>query len=122
MGRFSTIKDSVDNYLVGWKDYSLEFVEAFHLIESSLYEPEEGRRITTLEKSLQVILDGVYDKMLKYTHEVKAPLTNVYMLGIVLPTLALAILPLASTMMGGAIKWFHVLLIFNIKYGLPKFV
>ncbi len=114
VGKFSTIKESVDDYLLRWKDYSLEFVEAFHLIESSLYESNEGRRITTLEKSLQVILDGVYDKMLKYTHEAKAPLTNVYMLGIVLPTLALAILPLASTMLGGAIQWFHVLLIFNV--------
>jgi len=114
VGKFSTIKDSVDNYLLTWKDYSLEFVEAFHLIESSLYEPNEGRRVATLEKSLQVILDGVYDKMLKYTHEAKAPLTNVYMLGIVLPTLALAILPLASTMLGGAIAWYHVLLLFNV--------
>ena len=114
VGKFSTIKESVDNYLVGWKDYSLEFVEAFHLIESSLYEPNEGRRVNILEKSLQVILDGVYDKMLKYTHEVKAPLTNIYMLGIVLPTLALAILPLASTMLNGAIKWYHVALLFNI--------
>jgi len=114
VGKFSTIKDSVDNYLLRWKDYSLEFVEAFHLIESSLYEPDEGRRVITLEKSLQVILDGVYDKMLKYTHEAKAPLTNVYMLGIVLPTLALAILPLASTMLGGAIRWYHVFLIFNV--------
>jgi Flp pilus assembly protein TadB len=114
VGKFSTIKDSVDNYLAGWKDYSLEFVEAFHLIESSLYEPDEARRVLVLEKSLQVILDGVYDKMLKYTHEVKAPLTSVYMLGIILPTLALAILPLASTMMGGAIQWYHVMLLFNL--------
>ena len=114
VGRFSTIKESIDNYLLTWKDYSTEFIEAFHLIESSLFEPSESRRVQVLEKSLQVILDGVYDKMLKYTHEAKAPLTNVYMLGIVLPTLALAILPLASTMLGGAIAWYHVLLIFNI--------
>jgi hypothetical protein len=114
VGKFSTIKDSVDSYLESWRDYSLEFIEAFHLIESSLYEPNEDRRIAVLEKSLQVILDGVYDKMLKYTHNVKAPLTNIYMLGIVLPTLALAILPLASTMLQGAIKWYHVLLLFNI--------
>ncbi len=114
VGKFSTIKDSVDNYLLRWKDYSVEFIEAFHLIESSLFEPNEARRIAVLEKSLQVILDGVYDKMLKYTHEAKSPLTNVYMLGIVLPTLALAILPLASTMVGGGMKWYHVLLLFNV--------
>src|SRR3989344_1182007 len=67
VGRFSTIKASIDNYLESWKDYSMEFIEAFHLIESSLFEPSEDRRIEVLEKSLQVILDGVYDKMLKYT-------------------------------------------------------
>ncbi|MCK4997342.1 hypothetical protein KAS08_03480 [Candidatus Pacearchaeota archaeon] len=114
VGKYSTIKESLDNYLLGWKDYSLEFVEAFHLIESSLYEPSEARRVTILEKSLEVILDGVYDKMLKYTHDVKAPLTNVYMLGVILPTLSMAIMPLASTMMGGAIKWYQVLLVYNI--------
>jgi len=114
VGRFSTIKDSVDNYLEGWRDYSLEFIEAFHLIESSLYEPSEERRVATLEKALQVILDGVYDKMLKYTHEIKSPLTNLYMLGIVLPTLGLAILPLASTMLQGLIKAYHIFLLFNV--------
>jgi hypothetical protein len=114
VGKYSTLKDSLDNYLKGWEDYSTEFVESFHLIESSLYEPSEKRRVEVLERALQVILDGVYDKMLKYTHDVKSPLTNIYMLGIVLPTLALAILPLASTMMSGAIKWFHVLVLFNL--------
>jgi Flp pilus assembly protein TadB len=120
VGKFAKVKDSVDNYLETWRDYSVEFIEAFHLIESSLYEPGEDRRIQTLEKSLQVILDGVYEKMLKYTHDVKSPLTNLYMLGIVLPTLSLAILPLASTMLGGAVKWYHVFLIFNII--IPFFV
>jgi len=114
VGKFSTIKDSVDNYLETWRDYSVEFIEAFHLIESSLYEPSEERRISILEKSMQVILDGVYDKMLKYTHNAKSPLTNLYMLGIVLPTLSLAILPLASTMLQGMIKWYHVLIVFDI--------
>jgi hypothetical protein len=114
IGRFSTLKDSLDYYLEGWRNYSNEFIEAFHLIESSLYEPSEQRRIAVLEKSLQVILDGVYDKMLKYNHNVKSPLTNLYMLGIVLPTLSLAILPLASTMLQGSIKWFHVFVFFNL--------
>ena len=114
VGKFSTIKESLDNYLETWRDYSTEFIESFHLIESSLFEPDEVRRIATLEKSLQVILDGVYDKMLKFTHEVRSPLTNVYMLGVVLPTLGLALLPLASAMVGDIIKWYHVLILFNL--------
>ncbi len=114
IGKYSTIKESLDNYLESWRDYSVEFIEGFHLIESSLYEPDNARRIITLEKALSVVLDGVYDKMLKFTHEIRAPLTNVYMLGVVLPTLGLALLPLASAMLQGAIVWYHVMLLFNV--------
>jgi len=119
-GKYSSIKDSLDVYLETWKEHSMEFVESFHLIESSLYEPSEARRIQILERSLRVILDGVYDKMLKYTHNIKSPLTNLYMLGIVLPTLGLALLPLASTMLQGAIRWSHVFILFDII--IPFFV
>jgi len=119
-GRFSSIKDSLDNYLDFWKETNIEFVESFHLIESSLYEPDGARRILILERSLRVILDGVYERMLKYSHSIKSPLTNIYMLGIVLPTLGLALLPLASTLLGGAIKPYHVFLFFN--FIIPFFV
>jgi hypothetical protein len=89
-------------------------VEAMHLIESSLYEPSEARRTQILEKALQIILDGVYEKMLQYTREIRSPLTNVYMLGIILPTLGLALLPLASTLLGGVVQIQHVLVLFNV--------
>ena len=113
-GKYSTIKQSLDHYLESWQGYSIEFVEAFHLIESSLYEPSNSRRIQILEKSLQVILEGVYEKMLVFSRDVRSPLTNVYMLGVVLPTLALALLPLASTLLGGAIKPYHAFILFNL--------
>lgn len=112
IGRFSTIKESLDNYLEIWRDHNIEFIESFHLIESSLFEPNDVRRISTLEKALQVILDGVYDKMLRFTHDVRSPLTNVYMLGVVLPTLGLALIPLASAMVGDFLKWYHVFVLY----------
>jgi len=114
VGKFSTIKESLDCYLETWRDYAPSFIESFHLIESSLFEPDNSRRITTLEKSLQVVLDGVYDKMLRFTHNVRSPLTNVYMLGVVLPTLGLALLPLASAMIGDYLKWYHVFILFTM--------
>ena len=113
-GKYSTIKESLDAYLESWREHSIEFIESFHLIESSLYEPNDARRVATLERSLQVILDGVYEKMLKYSREIRSPLTNLYMLGIVLPTLALALLPLASTLLQGMIQWYHIVVIFNL--------
>ena len=120
IGKYSTIKESLDNYLETWSDAAPEFIEAFHLIESSLFEPDNSRRISVLEKSLQVVLDGVYDSMLKFTHTVRAPLTNIYMLGVVLPTLGLALLPLASALLGDLLNYTHVFIIFNLI--IPFFV
>ena len=114
IGKYSTIKESLDNYLESWREYSTEFIESFHLIESSLFEPDASRRISTLEKGLQVVLDGVYEKMLKFSHSVRSPLTNVYMLGVVLPTLGLALIPLASAMIGGILTYIHVFILFNL--------
>jgi len=120
IGKYSTLKESLEAYLESWRDDNIEFMESFHLIESSLYESSESRRVAVLERALQVVLDGVYEKMLKYSHDVRSPLTNLYMLGIILPTLAIALLPLASTMLGGILKWYHVFIIFNII--IPFFV
>ncbi|MBU0466639.1 MAG: hypothetical protein KKF39_03090 [Nanoarchaeota archaeon] len=120
IGKYSTIKQSLESYLESWREYSLEFVESFHLIESSLFEPSEARRVEILEKSLQVILDGVYEKMLKYSREIRSPLTNLYMLGIILPTLGLALLPLASVLLQGMVRWPHVFVLFNVI--IPFFV
>src|SRR3989338_6384649 len=119
-GKYSSIKESLDNYLKSWESESLEFVESFHLIESSLYEPSEARRIMILEKALQTILDGVYEKMLVFSRDVRSPLTNLYMLGVVLPTLVLALLPLASALLQGMLKFYHVFILFNII--IPFFV
>lgn len=101
-GRFSTIKESLENYLLNWKDYNMEFVESFHLIQGSLYEGSEDRRVTMLEKALDVILEGTYEKMLHYAQSLKSPITILHMIGVILPILGLVILPLVGSLMGGS--------------------
>ena len=101
-GRFSTIKESLDYYLEGWREYSLEFVESFHLITASLQEPSDERRVTLLEKALDIILNRTYEKMLHYSQELKNPITIINMIGVVLPILGLVILPLIGSLMGGS--------------------
>ena len=96
-GKYSTLKESLDNYLETWREYNLEFVNSFHLIESSLYEPSESRRIELLERSLDLILNGTYEKMLHYAQALNNPITMIHMLGVVLPILGLVILPLVSS-------------------------
>tara|TARA_Y100000310_G_scaffold342107_1_gene443808 strand:+ start:965 stop:3127 length:2163 start_codon:yes stop_codon:yes gene_type:complete len=110
--RFSNITDSIEHYLVQWKDHNLQFVESMHLIESSLFEANEKRRIQLLEKSLEIILEGTYESMLHYAQNVKSPITMLHMLGVILPILGLIVLPLLGGMMG--VNWFHVFLLYNL--------
>ncbi len=112
-GKYSTLKESLENYLSFWRKYNIEFVNSFHLLESSLYEPSKTRRLELLDKSLDVILDGTYDKMLKYAHNLQSPITMLHMLGVILPILGLVIFPLVGAFMEG-VKWYHLAMVYNI--------
>lgn len=112
-GKYSTLKESLEEYLVRWRKYNLEFVNSFHLVESSLYEPSEERRIELLDKALKVILDGIYEKMLHYAHDLKNPITMLHMLGVILPILGLVIFPLMGVFIG-SIKWYHIFILYNV--------
>lgn len=111
--RYESVKESLDAYLETWRKWNLEFIEAFHLIESSLYEPSEDRRLTLLDKSLDVILSETYEKMLHYAHNLNSPITMLHMLGIILPILGLVILPLVVNFMG-EVKWYHIATLYNL--------
>ena len=111
--RFDSLKESLDTYLQTWKEWNMEFVEAFHLIESSLFEGSESRRLDLLDKSLSVILEETYEKMLHYAQNLKSPITMLHMMGVILPILGLVILPLVVSFMEG-VKWFHLAMLYNI--------
>lgn len=111
--KYSSVKESLDMYLDTWKKWNIEFIEAFHLIESSLYEGEESRRLNALDKALDVILDETYEKMLHYAHNLQNPITMLHMLGIILPILGLVILPLVVSFMEN-VKWYHLAVIYNV--------
>ncbi len=91
------IKSAFDEYLEKWRDTNIEFLEAIYLIESSLYETEEFRRISMLDKALDIILQSNYEKMLHFSQTLKSKVSTFNMLGIVLPILGLIILPLAAS-------------------------
>jgi len=100
--KYPTIKESLGIYLNTWKKWNMEFIESFHLIESSLYEGDETRRLGALDKSLSLMLDETFEKMLHYAHNLKSPITMLHMLGVILPILGLVILPLVVSFMENA--------------------
>jgi len=111
--KYSSIKESLDAYLESWKKYNMEYVEAMHLVESSLYETTDKKRVASLEKSMSLILEATYEKMLHFAQNLKSPITMLHMLGVILPILGLVILPLMVSFMDG-IRWYHISMVYNI--------
>lgn len=111
-GQYDSLQASLDAYLKTWKEHNREFVESFHLIESSLYETSEDRRLGLLDKSLEVMLEETYEKMLHYAQNLKSPITILHMLGIILPILGLVILPLVVSFIQSA-EWWHIAAMYN---------
>lgn len=112
-GKFDNINQSLDYYLDSWRDWNPEFIESMHLIQSTLYESSDSRRLDALDKSLSVILDETFEKMLHFTHDLQGPITTLHMLGIVLPILGLVILPLLTAFIPET-RWYHIFAIYNI--------
>ncbi len=113
---FSTVRDAAEAYLEKWKGWDKEFVESFHLIESSLYESSEERRVALLDKALDVVLTGTYENMLHYAHSLKSPMTMLHMLGVILPILGLVILPLVVSFLGTGSNPFSTAIYIAVLY------
>ncbi len=111
--KFYSIREALDDYLTTWQETHDEFVQSVHLIESSLYETSEARRIEALEKGLAVILEETYEKTLTYAHKLQSPITMLHMLGVILPILGMVILPLVVSFMN-EVKWYHIFCLYNI--------
>lgn len=118
--KFESVKESLDHYLETWKKWNMEFIESFHLIESSLFEGVEKNRVATLDKALSVILDETYEKMLHFAQNLKSPITMIHMMGIILPILGLVILPLVVSFMEG-VKWYHLAMLYNVLLPIAVF-
>ncbi len=119
-GKFSNIHDSLSDYLEKWRKTNLEFIEAFNLIQGSLMEGSEIRRVELLDKAISVLLEETYEKMLHFAQQLKGPISSLHMFGIVMPLLGLVILPLLVGFMGG-VYWYHISMIYNVILPLMVF-
>jgi len=111
--KYDSLKESIEAYLESWRGINDEYIEAMHLIESSLVETSDARRIEALDKALSVMLEETYEKMLHYAHNLKSPLTTLHMLGIILPILGLVILPLLVAFMP-EVRWYHIFILYDV--------
>lgn len=92
--KYANVQEGLNSYLQQWKKYNESFVDAIYLIETSLIQRSEERRIGMLDQALKRIMDGTYETMVHYVNDLRTPVSAVFMLGITLPIMGLVMLPL----------------------------
>jgi len=112
--KYSSVTTAIEDYIETWRGWDDAFIEAIHVMETSLFSESKEDRLKTLEKAEEIILDGTYDKMLAYAHNLQSPIETLHMLGTVLPIMGLVMLPMVSAFMGQGVKWWYIAIMYNI--------
>ncbi|MBY6293969.1 hypothetical protein GLU60_01115 [Nanohaloarchaea archaeon H01] len=120
VGKYNNVEEALEEYTKSWKDYNDDFLESLQLLKAAVNEPNDQRRETLLQDSINRILDGTQEKMKHYAQGLKTPVMILNAMGAMLPVLGMIMLPLISVFMGSAISLTHLFLIFNVL--LPGFL
>lgn len=107
------VNDAVTTFATKWGSYSEAFKRSLHLIRSSIDEPDEAQRMMTLNKALDVGLEGTRDMMRAFADQLHQPTMIIYSIGIMIPLSIIAMLP-AAGLIGLHITIFQVFFLYDI--------
>ncbi|MEF8878840.1 MAG: hypothetical protein V5A64_00425 [Candidatus Thermoplasmatota archaeon] len=113
------VDDALGNFATLWGEWSDYFKRSLHLVRSSIHEREEASRLVTLNRSLDVALDGTRDLMNKFASRLHQPTMFIYSIGIMIPLALVAMLP-AAGLVGLQINILQVFFIYDVL--LPLFI
>jgi hypothetical protein len=107
------IEDALTTFANQWGEWSDYFKRSLHLVRSSVHEREEAARALTLNRSLDVVLDGTRDLMNQFANKLHQPTMIIYSIGIMIPLSLVAMLP-AAGLIGVKITIFQVFILYDI--------
>jgi hypothetical protein len=113
------IDDAIISFAEQWGRWSEYFKRSLHLIRSSIQERDEASRIITLDRALDVSLEGTKETMNVFANRLHQPTVILYSVGIMIPLSLVAMLP-AAGLVGMKITIFQVFFIYDII--LPLFI
>ena len=113
------IDDALTTFATRWGKWSEYFKRALHLVRSSIQEKDEASRTVTLNRALDVALDGTREMMNKFANGLHQPTMVIYSIGIMIPLSLVAMLP-AAGLVGMKVTIFQVFILYDLI--LPMFI
>jgi len=96
------------------------FKRALYLVKSSTNEPDEAQRVMTLNKSLDIVLEGTRHMMEGFAARLKTPTYVLYSIFILIPLALVALLP-AVSIVGVRINAITLILLYDLILPLATF-
>ncbi|NOQ48016.1 MAG: hypothetical protein GQ576_02560, partial [Methanococcoides sp.] len=118
---YSNIDDALLDFAYMWGKNSEHFKRSLHLIKSSISEPDEAQRIITLNRALDIVLDGTKELMEQFAARLKTPTYILYSIFILIPLALVALLP-AMTVVGFKFDIVTLVILYDIILPLTTFV
>ncbi len=96
MRKYDTIEESFLAFAMEWGDINEDYKRALYTIKSSTLERSEEGRARVLDKASEIILDGTKRRIESFASSLHGPTTVLFALGILLPMIIGAMLPLMA--------------------------
>jgi len=90
---YSSMDDALLSFADLWGRNSEYFKRSLHLIKSSTAEPDEAQRVITLNRALDISLEGTESLMEAFAEKLKTPSYVLYSIFILIPLALVALLP-----------------------------
>ena len=117
---YSSIDDALIAFANQWGKNSEYFKRSLHLVKSSVNEADEAQRIITLNKSLDIVLEGTKTMMESFSARLRTPTYVLYSIFILIPLALVALIP-AVSIVGVRIDTVTLVLIYDIILPLATF-
>jgi hypothetical protein len=110
---YAGIDDAMTHFATRWGNYSEYFKRSLHLIHSSIQQHDETSRVMTLDRALDVSLEGTKETMNLFANRLHQPTVMLYSIGIMIPLSLVAMLP-AAGLVGLHVSIFQVFFLYDI--------
>jgi len=116
-----SIDDAITYFADMWGKWSDYLKRALHLVRSAIHERNQGERNVTLDRSLDVVLEGTKSTMIEFANKLHQPTLVIYSIGVMIPLALIAMMP-AAAIVGLRLTIFQIFILYDIILPLILFL
>ena len=117
---YRSIDDAITSFANLWGRWSDYFKRAVHLIRSAVRSASREERNMSLDRALDIAMDGTKSNMIDFANRIHQPTLVLYSIGVMIPLALIGMMP-AVSLIGLRVSIFQIFIIYDIMLPLALF-